>query len=692
MKTRSCCVVLGVMWVCSSWAQLRSEAQMSEIMRLSASKMNIAEMTMQTKSSVLFNEVEPEHEAFVVYASPAKKGFVVVSADERLPEVLALSEEDEWDAESVQNEGLMALLQSYVVAHQLIAEGTVTAEEVFGTTEDVARTAIMRAGSLLKQITFSQKYPYNEKCPIIDGKHAPSGCVPTGMAMVMKYYGYPNTGKGSVSYTKNGIKISYDFSTLDIDWDKIFDFYSEAKDLSSQTFTPQTERVFGFKSDGGISYNESKARKLELVKLYNYSTDTVSGKVQFIVENADKTIRQLASAAVEVSNIKPNYGWKSFYLTPSLSNTLPDGTYRLYVGFTEDGKNYTYAKTSKTSTTDYYIEVTKTGRTFVADEAEFVCTASEEEVEDISTLLQACGAASKAGYTASSTGAVTKEMCKALNTYFNYDTDLYHGDNIASTTAKKEITNAITKGYPIVVSGRTEPDEESENGSGHCFIMDGFDYTGNSPMYHINWGWNGSSNGYFLLTQMQPSEAGTGGSTKNYSYDYDLFFNVHPEDSVDEGRVLKCDSLVTDTTVVSPNDKFKVTVYALSNAKLLKKQDGPINLYFVNKAGESFLAGKVRNGGISAGATLENFRVTLTVPTEGIPEGDYQLLLGTTEMAETDRFICPSVSTIHVNSVPVGIHGQKVATDDAECYDLAGRKMEGSAHGIVIKNGQKILK
>jgi hypothetical protein len=33
-------------------------------------------------------------------------------------------------------------------------------------------------------------------------------------------------------------------------------------------------------------------------------------------------------------------------------------------------------------------------------------------------------------------------------------------------------------------------------GGGHAFICDGYDGNG---MFHINWGWNGGSNGYFLL-------------------------------------------------------------------------------------------------------------------------------------------------------------------------------------------------
>ena len=37
--------------------------------------------------------------------------------------------------------------------------------------------------------------------------------------------------------------------------------------------------------------------------------------------------------------------------------------------------------------------------------------------------------------------------------------------------------------------------------------------------YHVNWGWEGTSDGYFLLSVMYPSEQGTGGSDGGYTYD-----------------------------------------------------------------------------------------------------------------------------------------------------------------------------
>jgi len=47
---------------------------------------------------------------------------------------------------------------------------------------------------------WDQGHPYNAFLPEIDGKKALSGCVNVAMAQVLKYHGYPLSGKGVVSY------------------------------------------------------------------------------------------------------------------------------------------------------------------------------------------------------------------------------------------------------------------------------------------------------------------------------------------------------------------------------------------------------------------------------------------------------------------------------------------------------------
>ena len=89
--------------------------------------------------------------------------------------------------------------------------------------------------------TWGQNAPYNLQCPLVPGKnvHCKTGCVATAMAQVMKYYGYPAHGQGSVRYTyEGGDGLAYivetDFSKSTYDWEKMKDAYTYGDNSSEE--------------------------------------------------------------------------------------------------------------------------------------------------------------------------------------------------------------------------------------------------------------------------------------------------------------------------------------------------------------------------------------------------------------------------------------------------------------------------
>lgn len=52
----------------------------------------------------------------------------------------------------------------------------------------------------------------------------------------------------------------------------------------------------------------------------------------------------------------------------------------------------------------------------------------------------------------------------------------------------------MAAGRPVVFCGQS-------TGGGHCFVLDGYDGKG---YFHVNWGWGGSSNGYFKVAILNP--------------------------------------------------------------------------------------------------------------------------------------------------------------------------------------------
>jgi hypothetical protein len=95
-------------------------------------------------------------------------------------------------------------------------------------------------------------------------------------------------------------------------------------------------------------------------------------------------------------------------------------------------------------------------------------------------------------------GTTMDRLKKALLTYFDYD-------NRTTCTIKRSdytthkwndmIYNELAQDRPVIYMG------VSDDFGGHVFLCDGYN---NQALYHINWGWNGSYNGWYRLFIVDP--------------------------------------------------------------------------------------------------------------------------------------------------------------------------------------------
>lgn len=88
--------------------------------------------------------------------------------------------------------------------------------------------------SLLKNIMYDQREPYNRMCPVFSGQHAATGCVATAMAQVMRYYSFPKVGSGEVTYTGSHGAKTINLADYVFDWDLILDTYRPGKYTDAQ--------------------------------------------------------------------------------------------------------------------------------------------------------------------------------------------------------------------------------------------------------------------------------------------------------------------------------------------------------------------------------------------------------------------------------------------------------------------------
>ena len=129
-----------------------------------------------------------------------------------------------------------------------------------------------------------------------------------------------------------------------------------------------------------------------------------------------------------------------------------------------------------------------------------------------SQLSLYCAQSVNMDFKTKSSAAYSSDVPGALIYYFGYKSTAKYVKRINYSTEKWEelLYNELAARRPVYYSG-------SKASGGHAFICDGYDGEGR---YHINWGWNGTSNGYFLLNVLNPDEQGTGSADGSYGYIY----------------------------------------------------------------------------------------------------------------------------------------------------------------------------
>lgn len=137
---------------------------------------------------------------------------------------------------------------------------------------------------------------------------------------------------------------------------------------------------------------------------------------------------------------------------------------------------------------------------------------------EVAKLIFHCGTAIDMMYGPDGSGAYSFEVPEAMSNYFRYSTD-------AQFISKHDFTDStwcnILKAdlealRPIYYSGYSES-------GGHAFVCDGY----NSDNYfHFNFGWGGSSNGYYITQSSDNNNSVVGG----FSFGQSAIVNLHPLD------------------------------------------------------------------------------------------------------------------------------------------------------------------
>jgi len=186
---------------------------------------------------------------------------------------------------------------------------------------------------------------------------------------------------------------------------------------------------------------------------------------------------------------------------------------------------------------------------------------SDTQATAVATLMATIGISCDMDYGQTSSGAITAAMLSSLHTYFGYDAAIraLPKDYMDETEMLTLIGQDLQASRPILVNGRTLKDE------GHAFVLDGMQSNG---YVHINWGWDGYSDGYFPISALDPSYQGTGGaaSGQGFTEEVTAYIGIQPDHGGAPVSTLTAD----EVTVTSPlrmrrGDRFDFSITNFTN-------------------------------------------------------------------------------------------------------------------------------
>lgn len=186
------------------------------------------------------------------------KGFVLVSADDRAKPILAYSDESAIDMNNLPS-GLDYYLTHYknqitfAIEENLEAEQDVIDEwNLVRQRGIVTEKTLGRSVEPLIDLLWNQDNPYNLYCPTAPGGpggRAYVGCAADAMAMVMKFWNYPDAGVGEHSYIPPG------FPEQSVTFGEAYDWENMPKQLYNSSPQNQIHAIAILMYHCGVSIN-----------------------------------------------------------------------------------------------------------------------------------------------------------------------------------------------------------------------------------------------------------------------------------------------------------------------------------------------------------------------------------------------------------------------------------------------------
>ena len=129
---------------------------------------------------------------------------------------------------------------------------------------------------------------------------------------------------------------------------------------------------------------------------------------------------------------------------------------------------------------------------------------------ELAKLLYHCGVSVLMSYGHDGSGSQSEYALGSLQSHYFFSddaqfqlyTDVVSNDSLLYLWENKAKAE-LDQHRPLFFSGR------SSQAGGHAWIVDGYTTIGDATYFHVNWGWAGNSNGYYLINKQSTQGSGT---------------------------------------------------------------------------------------------------------------------------------------------------------------------------------------
>lgn len=245
------------------------------------------------------------------YAFNLEQGYVIVSGDDEMTELVGYAENGFFDAENVPPQ-MQLWLDGYAEYVAAVQSGKAKARKIL--LSDSPSVVV----EPLVTTKWNQDAPFNNFAPEYtddnnNTQRCATGCAATAMAQIMKFHNWPEQGVGHYSYEHQSFgTISSNFSEHVYDWTNMIDRYN-----NGEYSNVQADAVALLMKDCGVSLN------------MNYGP--VSGASIYSYTPAFKNYFRYSSRTVNRS------GCETAEFTKIITDELQEGCPIIYCGTGEDG-------------------------------------------------------------------------------------------------------------------------------------------------------------------------------------------------------------------------------------------------------------------------------------------------------------------------------------------------------------------